>query len=404
MSTLYFVPTCFFFIGVTWLVGSYSLSSSVASVVLEHVTWPEVANCSVLEVRQGFVFGGVRLPRQPATVCAKLDDQCTPLCVVLAECPVVKQNSTAVQFETLYAISTTELFPQVGDGLRSPPYVFCNATQSFAASDRPRINILRNSHNAETNYTLTSLECSAEDFGCCKECSELDSTEQILDLASTFRTQIFVSSMGLGVALIVSGAIILIVAIFVVKVRPWLERAQFRRRLQQGRPRRQPEIPVDVRNLNFNDHQVVLPDVNAAPARAARSGGRRHRSRRRGRDRRNNGEPQQQPSVEMFDDDFDTSPSVAAPVAVICKGCATPFDSNTLACTRCGKVSEEHLERAAFDFGGGELEPQCTVCLDDIEAGTRVVTLPCAHLYHIDCIAAWLDKKNVCPQCLTIVK
>jgi Ring finger domain len=39
----------------------------------------------------------------------------------------------------------------------------------------------------------------------------------------------------------------------------------------------------------------------------------------------------------------------------------------------------------------------CTICCEDIEVGTTAVRLPCAHLYHADCIVTWLSKFNTCP-------
>jgi hypothetical protein len=409
---MYFLPTCLCIFGIAWLIGSYFLAAETSSVTLAHVDWPEVANCTVLEIRRGSVFSGVPVSRQTNTsACAKQSTECTPLCVVRVECPVVKANSTG-EFETLVAMSTNELFPGISES--SAPALCSGSTN--ASSHSPVIKILRNPHTLQNDNTFTSLyECLVEDFGCCSECSELDSPTQIRGLESTLRMQIFGISMGLGLAMIVAGAVMLIVIVYFAQIGPFRERARLRARLQnppdfRRRDREEHENAADDINLDMNDRRGGQPNAdNAAPlpsAPAARSGRRRHRSRRRDQDRRNNAEPQQpHVAIEPFDDDFDTSPSAAAaPVAVTCKGCAAPIDANTLACIRCGKVSEERLERAAFEFGGGELERQCTVCLDDIESGTRVVTLPCAHLYHIDCIAAWLDKKNVCPQCLTVVK
>jgi hypothetical protein len=41
----------------------------------------------------------------------------------------------------------------------------------------------------------------------------------------------------------------------------------------------------------------------------------------------------------------------------------------------------------------------CTICCDDMEVGTTAVRLPCAHIYHTDCITTWLSKFNTCPIC-----
>lgn len=55
--------------------------------------------------------------------------------------------------------------------------------------------------------------------------------------------------------------------------------------------------------------------------------------------------------------------------------------------------------------GGGEEgstgeAPPCSVCLDDLEPGQLVRTLPlCGHLYHDVCITMWAARKNRCPVC-----
>jgi Ring finger domain len=41
----------------------------------------------------------------------------------------------------------------------------------------------------------------------------------------------------------------------------------------------------------------------------------------------------------------------------------------------------------------------CTICCDEMEVGTTAVRLPCAHIYHTDCITTWLSKFNTCPIC-----
>merc|ERR1712129_370833 len=41
----------------------------------------------------------------------------------------------------------------------------------------------------------------------------------------------------------------------------------------------------------------------------------------------------------------------------------------------------------------------CTVCLEDIERGQQVRTLPCLHTFHAGCAEEWLKKKKLCPLC-----
>ena len=41
----------------------------------------------------------------------------------------------------------------------------------------------------------------------------------------------------------------------------------------------------------------------------------------------------------------------------------------------------------------------CPVCLVEVEDGDRVGDLPCGHTYHVECLKAWLQRKNICPLC-----
>ncbi|VAI68598.1 RING-H2 finger protein ATL39-like [Triticum urartu] len=42
----------------------------------------------------------------------------------------------------------------------------------------------------------------------------------------------------------------------------------------------------------------------------------------------------------------------------------------------------------------------CAVCLGQVEAGEKLRRLPkCAHLFHADCVHAWLRAHSTCPMC-----
>ena len=41
----------------------------------------------------------------------------------------------------------------------------------------------------------------------------------------------------------------------------------------------------------------------------------------------------------------------------------------------------------------------CPICLEDMEPGSEVRTLPCEHFYHAACVEGWLKQKSSCPVC-----
>uniref|UniRef100_A0A7N0TDD1 RING-type E3 ubiquitin transferase n=1 Tax=Kalanchoe fedtschenkoi TaxID=63787 RepID=A0A7N0TDD1_KALFE len=41
----------------------------------------------------------------------------------------------------------------------------------------------------------------------------------------------------------------------------------------------------------------------------------------------------------------------------------------------------------------------CTVCLEQVNQGELVRTLPCLHQFHVNCIDPWLRQQGTCPIC-----
>lgn len=47
----------------------------------------------------------------------------------------------------------------------------------------------------------------------------------------------------------------------------------------------------------------------------------------------------------------------------------------------------------------GEKIVKCEICLEEMEVGAEVRTLPCFHFYHTDCVDEWLHVNRTCPHC-----
>ncbi|XP_044509431.1 E3 ubiquitin-protein ligase SDIR1-like isoform X2 [Mangifera indica] len=47
----------------------------------------------------------------------------------------------------------------------------------------------------------------------------------------------------------------------------------------------------------------------------------------------------------------------------------------------------------------GEDELACTVCLEQVNIGETVRSLPCLHQFHVNCIDPWLRQQGTCPVC-----
>ena len=42
---------------------------------------------------------------------------------------------------------------------------------------------------------------------------------------------------------------------------------------------------------------------------------------------------------------------------------------------------------------------QCGICMDSFHETENVKRLPCEHIFHVDCMSQWLQKKKNCPFC-----
>lgn len=53
-----------------------------------------------------------------------------------------------------------------------------------------------------------------------------------------------------------------------------------------------------------------------------------------------------------------------------------------------------------------EQKMMCAICIDGIDAGASLLTLPCFHVFHQSCAEDWLQRSEnlVCPTCETSIR
>jgi hypothetical protein len=64
------------------------------------------------------------------------------------------------------------------------------------------------------------------------------------------------------------------------------------------------------------------------------------------------------------------------------------------------RLTEEEVNRIPLITIQEELEDSCSICLDNIEIGSMVYSIPCNHKFHINCLKSYLINYNRnCPLC-----
>lgn len=66
-----------------------------------------------------------------------------------------------------------------------------------------------------------------------------------------------------------------------------------------------------------------------------------------------------------------------------------------------GGLTKKEIDQAApvsTHSGHGE-DHHCAICLDDIEVGSKIRTLPCGHVFDATCVETWVVRANRCPVC-----
>ena len=73
-------------------------------------------------------------------------------------------------------------------------------------------------------------------------------------------------------------------------------------------------------------------------------------------------------------------------------------DNNNISEDELNRIMEYLPSSVVNEKNEGE-NNNCVICLADFEPGESITTLPCVHMFHTECIKAWLKSNNHCPVC-----
>lgn len=76
------------------------------------------------------------------------------------------------------------------------------------------------------------------------------------------------------------------------------------------------------------------------------------------------------------------------------EGSSQQLDSSTLAF-----VEAKQDTKAEITTKGLEDELTCSICLEQVNRGELIRSLPCLHQFHANCIDPWLRQQGTCPVC-----
>ncbi|XP_023674558.1 RING finger protein 11-like [Paramormyrops kingsleyae] len=62
----------------------------------------------------------------------------------------------------------------------------------------------------------------------------------------------------------------------------------------------------------------------------------------------------------------------------------------------------QYLPRGVYGVSGDGSHKirECVICMMDFTYGDPIRSLPCMHIYHVDCIDDWLTRSFTCPSCM----
>ena len=63
------------------------------------------------------------------------------------------------------------------------------------------------------------------------------------------------------------------------------------------------------------------------------------------------------------------------------------------------KLFKKDLSPSKYTDKLNEFSSNCTICLEDYTLNSKVIRLPCKHIFHFNCLKDWLFKNLLLPKC-----
>lgn len=64
-----------------------------------------------------------------------------------------------------------------------------------------------------------------------------------------------------------------------------------------------------------------------------------------------------------------------------------------------GEISRLKQETFESSGDGDDESVVCSICVEELLPGVKIMPLPCSHTFHHNCIATWLERRPNCPLC-----
>jgi len=97
--------------------------------------------------------------------------------------------------------------------------------------------------------------------------------------------------------------------------------------------------------------------------------------------------------------DVEEESSAAEPSSSSSSSNTTSHSSSSLSINESSLDGKKLLDTKEEEDVDDYEMPACSICLCEYEEGENLSKLPCGHVYHTDCVTAWVDNHTRCPLC-----